>query len=170
MPIRIAHLQAAHIPALMQVEERLYGDSLEGPLGPQLVHVCARLFPDVSTVALEADAVVGYHLAVIRDDLLWCVAVAVVPERRRTRVLPGLLDAALAGAPPEVRRVRFTAAEAEAHLIAFYRGLGARVVERSEDHYGPGDHRLCMELDGAALDALAARVGRVVGQGSARSR
>jgi len=154
---QIRPLRPADFPALMRLEEEVFGRTGEGVLGPYYVRLCCEFFAESCFVAEEDGQVVGYVLCFVREREAYCTTLAVAPGRQGSRVAIQLVRRLVEAVEGRVDACWFTVKEDNVSARQLHRALGARDVEVREDFYGPGDRRIVSRIDRAGLERVRQR-------------
>jgi|SoiMethySBSTD1v2_1073268.scaffolds.fasta_scaffold05317_7 ribosomal protein S18 acetylase RimI-like enzyme len=170
---RVRKLRSDDFAVIMTLEESIFGAAGEGVLGPYYVRLCCDFFYDSCFIATVDEQAAGYLLSFIRDREAYCTTLAVVPEWQGTKVVHRLIREFVRAIAPRVDSCWFTVKEDNQAARAVHAALGAQVVGRKRDFYGPGDDRLVSRVDRETFDKLRARyerLGLIEGEASGAKR
>ena len=157
----IRALTAADFPALMQLEEDVFGKAGEGVLGPYYVRLCCEFFRDSCFLALDGDVPAGYVLAFVNGREAYCTTLAVAPPYQGSRIAFLLIRSLVASIAGRVDSCWFTVKEDNLQARSLHEALGACEVGIREDFYGPGDRRLVSRIDRPSFERLRSRFVRM---------
>jgi ribosomal protein S18 acetylase RimI-like enzyme len=157
----IRSLRSSDFPALMHLEEDVFGAAGEGVLGPYYVRLCCEFFTDSCFVVEEDERILGYVLCFLRGREAYCTTLAVAPQLQGSRVAVQLLRRLIAAIADRVDSCWFTVKEDNVSARALHRALGARDLGVREDFYGPGDRRILSYIDRAAFERVRGRLERM---------
>lgn len=157
----IRPLQSGDFRDIMDLEERVFGSSGEGVLGPYYVRLCCEFFGETCLVAAEEGRLVGYVLCFVRGREAYCTTLAVVPDLQGSRVALDLVRSLIGTLDGRVDSCWFTVKEDNLAARALHGALGAYLVEVREDFYGRGDRRLVSRIDRERFERARARLQRL---------
>jgi ribosomal protein S18 acetylase RimI-like enzyme len=170
---RVRKLRSDDFAVIMTLEESIFGTAGEGVLGPYYVRLCCDFFSDSCFIATVDERAAGYILSFVRDREAYCTTLAVVPEWQGTKVVHRLIREFVRAIAPRVDSCWFTVKEDNQAARAVHAALGAQVIGRKRDFYGPGDDRLVSRVDRETFDKLRAkyeRLGLIEAEGAAPGR
>ena len=151
----------ADFPAIMRLEELVFGAAGEDTLGAYYVRLCCEFFPDTCFVATADGRTAGYVLCFVRGREAYCSTLAVVPRFQGTRLALRLVRTLIGAIANRVDSCWFTVKEENSAARAIHAVLGAREVEVRKDFYEAGDDRIVSRIDRHAFEALRARMERL---------
>lgn len=161
----IRTLRSDDFAALATLERDVFAAMGEEVLCPHYLRLCTEIYKDTCFIALDGHGPdarpVGYLLAFVRGGDVHCTTLAVIPEFQRTRVTMQLIGAFVRSVIDVVETCWFTVKEDNAPARALHAMLGATVVGRRQDYYGPGDERLVATIDRATFERLRAKYERL---------
>lgn len=158
---QVRTLTRSDFDVLMTLEERLFGDSAEGTLGPYYVRLCCDFFGE-SCFLLEVEGrPAGYLLSFIKGREAYCTTLGLLPEMRGTRGLVALLRSFVGAIAQRVDCCWFTVEHDNHAARALHEMLGAKEGEVRDDFYGPGRSRIVSKIERADVERLEARFARL---------
>jgi ribosomal protein S18 acetylase RimI-like enzyme len=158
---KIRILESADFAALAALENDVFGAMGEAVLCPHYLRLCCELYADSCFLALDGDRPVAYLLSFVKDRIVHCTTLAVIPEYQGSRVTVQLIGAFVRRIIDAVDECWFTVKEDNAPARALHKVLGATEVGRRLDYYGPGDERIVSRIDRAAFDRLRPKYERL---------
>lgn len=153
----ISKLTNNDFPAIMKMEDEVFGQAGEAVLGAYYVRLCCEFFGDTCFVARVEGRPVAYVLCFVRDREAYCTTLGVHPDYQATRVVPLLLRALISEIAYRVDKCWFTVTADNLPARRLHKSLGATDVDTRLDFYGPGDERIVSVIDRAAFERLRAR-------------
>lgn len=157
----IRKLSSDDFAHLASLENDVFGAMGEAVLCPHYLRVCTEIFRDSCFIAFDGDRPVGYLLAFINGREAHCTTLAVIPEYQKTRVTVQLIGAFVRRIIECVDSCWFTVKEDNTAARAVHAMLGATVVGKKHDFYGPGDERLVASIDRATFERLRPKYERL---------
>ena len=145
-------------PAVMKLDDEVFGAAGEAVLGPYYVKLCCEFFGQTCLLALVNGEPAGYVLSFVRGREAYCTTLAVGPRFQGSRVAIRLLGGLVAALEPLVDSCWFTVKRDNASARDLHAALGAKDVEVRSDFYWAGDERIVSRVDRAGLEAARARL------------
>ncbi|MEO1229740.1 MAG: GNAT family N-acetyltransferase [Myxococcota bacterium] len=146
---------------LMQLEEELFGDDVDGTLGPYYVRLCCEHFGDSCFLLLAGDEPAGYLLGFTKGREAFCTTLALLPRFQGSRALIRLLQAYIAAIEKTCDECVFTVEPGNEAARALHKMLGASESELRRNYYGPGRDRIVSKIDRRTFEALRERFARL---------
>jgi ribosomal protein S18 acetylase RimI-like enzyme len=147
--------------ALTRLERDVFAAMGETVLCPHYLRLCCELHADSCFLALDEGVPVGYLLSFVKDRVVHCTTLAVIPAYQGSRVTMHLIGAFVRRIIDVVDECWFTVKEDNAPARALHRVLGAAEVGRRLDYYGPGDERIVSRIDRATFERLRPKYERL---------
>ncbi|HWB81618.1 MAG TPA: GNAT family N-acetyltransferase [Nannocystaceae bacterium] len=157
----VRNLRSDDFAALMELEQRIFGDEPPGVLGPYYVRICCDVYRDTCFVALDGDEPVAYLLCFVNNREAHCTTLAVAPEYQGSRVVALLLRSFVQRIADAVDVCWFTVTPDNEAARALHATLGAREIASCLDYYGPGDRRILSRIDAQRFEQLRSRYQRL---------
>jgi ribosomal protein S18 acetylase RimI-like enzyme len=79
-------LRSDDFRTLVDLEDRVFGASGDGVVGPCFLRLCCEFFADTCFLSFVEGKPAGYLLCFIRGATAYCSTLGVLPEHRGTRV------------------------------------------------------------------------------------
>jgi ribosomal protein S18 acetylase RimI-like enzyme len=157
----IRQLTSDDFATLAGLENDVFGAMGEEVLCPHYLRLCTDIFRESCFLAFDGDRPVGYLLSFVRDKVVYCTTLAVIPEYQRGRATVQLIGAFVRHVIDRVDECWFTVKEDNAPARALHSMLGAFEVGRRKDFYGPGDERIVSKIDRATFERLRPKYERL---------
>jgi ribosomal protein S18 acetylase RimI-like enzyme len=157
----VRRLAAGDFETLCALEREIFGAAGETLLCPHYLRLCCEMFADSCFLAFDGTRPIGYLLGFVKDRSAHCATLAVVAEYQRGRATAGLVRAFVRAIIDRVDECWFTVKEDNTAARAMHAYLGAKVVARRRDYYGPGDERLLSLIDREGVERMRARYQRL---------
>lgn len=158
---QVTPLSSSDFPALMEIEETMFGASGDGTLGAYYIRLCCDFFGDCCFKVAVEDRLVGYLLAFVRGREAYCTTLALLPEFQGSRATILLIRTFIQSIADRVDCCWFTVEPENTAARALHARLGAVELGVQEDFYGAGRTRIVSRVDREAFLALKRRFVRL---------